>query len=62
MVWITGGTFAMGSDNHYPEEAPAHDASVDSFWIDRHPVTNEDFARFVKDTSYVTFAERRRTR
>jgi formylglycine-generating enzyme required for sulfatase activity len=58
MAWITGGTFTMGSDHHYPEEAPAHDVSVDSFWIDHHPVTNEEFARFVKDTGYVTFAER----
>ena len=24
MVWIPGGTFLMGSDKHYPEEAPAH--------------------------------------
>ena len=48
----------MGSDRHYPEEAPAHDVSVDGFWIDRHPVINEEFARFVKATGYVTFAER----
>jgi formylglycine-generating enzyme required for sulfatase activity len=58
MVFIPSGTFTMGSDHHYPEEAPAHDVSVDGFWIDRHPVTNEDFARFVKVTDYVTFAER----
>jgi formylglycine-generating enzyme required for sulfatase activity len=58
MSWITGGTFAMGSDHHYPEEAPAHDVSVDGFWIDSHPVTNEEFARFVTATGYVTFAER----
>ena len=24
MVRIPGGTFRMGSDQHYPEEAPAH--------------------------------------
>ena len=24
MVWVPGGTFIMGSDAHYPEEAPAH--------------------------------------
>ncbi len=24
MVWIPGGTFLMGSNSHYPEEAPAH--------------------------------------
>ena len=58
MAWISGGTFTMGSDRHYPEEAPAHDVSVDGFWIDPHTVTNEEFARFVADTGYVTFAER----
>src|SRR5581483_9837090 len=58
MVWIPGGTFRMGSDNHYPEEAPAHDVTVDGFWIDQHPVTNAEFRRFSKDTGYVTSAER----
>lgn len=40
MVRIPGGTFRMGSDNHYPEEAPVHRVTVDGFWIDRTPVTN----------------------
>jgi len=58
MVWIPGGEFVMGSDRHYPEEAPAHRVRVDGFWIDRFPVTNERFARFVGETSHVTFAPR----
>jgi formylglycine-generating enzyme required for sulfatase activity len=40
MVKIPGGTFRMGSDKHYPEEAPAHRVTVDAFAIDRAPVTN----------------------
>jgi formylglycine-generating enzyme len=40
MVVIAGGTFRMGSDRHYPEEAPVHRVSVDAFRIDRTPVTN----------------------
>jgi formylglycine-generating enzyme required for sulfatase activity len=48
----------MGSDQHYPEEAPAHQVTVDGFWIDRTPVTNLAFRRFVEETGYVTFAER----
>jgi formylglycine-generating enzyme len=57
MVWIPGGTFRMGSDSHYLEERPVHRVSVDGFWIDRAPVTNEDFLKFVEETGHVTFAE-----
>jgi formylglycine-generating enzyme len=55
---IPGGRFVMGSDRHYPEEAPAHEVSVEAFWIDQYTVTNEQFAQFVADTGYVTSAER----
>lgn len=48
----------MGSDRHYPEEAPSRLVEVDSFEMDETPVTNHQFAQFVKDTGYVTFAER----
>jgi formylglycine-generating enzyme len=57
MVWIPGGTFRMGSDHHYPEEAPAHRVSVDGFWLDLAPVTNRQFKQFVKATGHKTFAE-----
>ncbi len=56
-VWIPGGTFRMGSDRHYPEEAPVHRVTVDGFWIDRTPVTNREFRNFIDATGYVTFAE-----
>ncbi|MDF5718744.1 MAG: formylglycine-generating enzyme family protein [Rhizonema sp. NSF051] len=58
MVWIPGGTFIMGSDHHYPEESPAHCVSVDGFWVDQYAVTNKQFQRFVKETGYVTLAQR----
>jgi formylglycine-generating enzyme len=57
MIRIPGGTFRMGSDKHYPEEAPVHRVTVDAFWIDRTPVTNREFRKFVDATGYVTFAE-----
>ena len=57
MVWIAGGTFRMGSDRHYPEEAPVHRVSVDSFWMDATPVTNREFRAFVAATGHVTVAE-----
>ncbi|WP_236685897.1 formylglycine-generating enzyme family protein [Pseudoxanthomonas suwonensis] len=58
MVHVPGGIFTMGSDDHYPEEKPAHKVRVDPFRIDRHAVTNRDFARFVAATGYVTLAEK----
>ena len=57
MVWIAGGTFQMGSDRHYPEEAPVHRVAVDGFWIDRTPVTNRQFRRFAEATGRITLAE-----
>ena len=58
MVWIEGGEFRMGSDAHYPEEAPAHCVRVNGFFIDPCPVTNRQFAAFVAATGYRTVGER----
>src|SRR5499426_2586592 len=58
MVWIPGGRFLMGSDHHYPEEAPAHKVKVRGFWMDPHTVTNREFQRFVEATGHVTLAEK----
>lgn len=58
MAFIPGGKFLMGSDRHYPEEAPAHRVSVGAFWMDTHTVTNAQFARFVEETGHVTLAEK----
>ena len=57
MEWVPGGTFTMGSDRHYREEAPRHLETVDGFWMDRWPVTNAQFRRFVDETGHVTQAE-----
>jgi len=57
MLYVPGGTFRMGSDRHYPEEAPVHRVTVDPFWMDRTPVANRQFREFVNSTGYVTFAE-----
>ena len=58
MIFIPGGAFRMGSDRHYPEEAPVHSVVVDGFWIDVTPVTNRQFKKFVRATGHVTFAEK----
>lgn len=58
LVELSGGAFRMGSTSFYPEEAPIHTATVGAFAIERHPVTNAQFAAFVEATGYVTVAER----
>jgi formylglycine-generating enzyme required for sulfatase activity len=57
MIRLPGGSFWMGDENHYPEERPMREASVESFLLDSHPVTNRDFAAFVAATGHVTAAE-----
>lgn len=58
LIWVPGRTFTMGSDHHYPEEAPAHPVTVDGFWMMDAPVTNRQFIEFVEATGHVTVAER----
>src|ERR1700761_8557627 len=58
MAWVPGGSFAMGSEDFYPEERPVRRVEVDGFWIDDHPVTVAEFRRFARATGYVTVAER----
>jgi formylglycine-generating enzyme required for sulfatase activity len=69
MVWIPGGEFSMGAKapldvqdavgmQATTDSRPIHRVFVDGFWMDRTEVTNEQFARFVKATGYVTVAER----
>ena len=58
MVRVPGGSFRMGSTGFYPEEGPVREVVVDSFLLDRHPVTVSEFRRFVDDSGYVTVAER----
>lgn len=57
-IALPGGAFTMGSDAHYAEEAPCHRVRVGAFSIDRYAVTNQQFARFVESTGYITVAER----
>jgi formylglycine-generating enzyme len=58
MTQIPPGRFAMGSADFYPEEQPVHEVGVEGFWIDERPVTVREFRRFVKETGYLTVAER----
>jgi formylglycine-generating enzyme required for sulfatase activity len=59
MVELPGGEFSMGSDNEAMKDArPWHRVRLSPFAIQRTPVTNDQFAAFVRSTRYVTVAER----
>ena len=60
MVWIPAGKMTMGAIDGAADEAPMRDVKVSGFWMDRNEVTVEQFARFVRETGYVTAAERPR--
>jgi formylglycine-generating enzyme required for sulfatase activity len=72
MVWIPGGEFSMGASDPrgladggpdaMKDARPIHRVTVDGFWMDATEVTNEQFARFVKATGYVTVAEKKPAR
>jgi formylglycine-generating enzyme required for sulfatase activity len=62
MVWIPGGTFTMGTDDTNPrffDAHPRHEVEIAGFWMDETEVTNEQFAKFVEATGYVTVAEQK---
>lgn len=52
MVYVAGGDFTMGRDDGEIAEQPPHKASVRQFFIDRTEVTNEDYAKFIKDADH----------
>jgi formylglycine-generating enzyme required for sulfatase activity len=58
MVLISGGKFAMGSDDGMPFEGPVHQVAVSTFYIDEREVTVSDFAKFVEATGYQSEAEK----
>jgi formylglycine-generating enzyme len=60
MVWIPAGEFWMGSDEpKFTDARPWHRVRLSGYWIDKNPVTNAQFARFVAATHYITVAERK---
>lgn len=59
-VQIPAGEFIMGSTDPYakPDEQPLHKVRLNRFRISRTPITNDQFAEFVKATGYITTAEK----
>jgi len=59
MVFVPAGEFLMGS-NKVSNERPPHQVCLDDYWIDKYPVTNAQFQRFVSETGYQTQGDWRR--
>lgn len=60
LVFVPGGETVIGSERFHAEEGPRRKVRVGDLWIDRHEVTNAQFAAFVRATGYKTVAERAR--
>lgn len=58
MAFIKGGTFFMGAGAIYEEETPLVKRKIQDFYMDRHEVTNAQFADFVDATGYITVAQK----
>ena len=54
MVLVPGGSFLMGTDLERADiqNRPQHTVKIPDFWIDKYPVTNAQYARFVAATSH----------
>ncbi len=52
MVFVSGGEFMMGSDTGSLSERPAHTVVVNPFFIDKHEVTCDEYAKFIRATNH----------
>lgn len=52
MVFIEGGEFSMGSENHKNNEKPKHRVTVDDFYMSEYEITVAQFREFIDDTGY----------
>ena len=61
MIRLDGGSFLMGSEDadSIPAdgEGPIRGVTIDPFYLDKYPVTNEEFAEFIRASGYKTEAE-----
>ncbi|SHE46271.1 sulfatase modifying factor 1 [Mariniphaga anaerophila] len=58
MILFEAGSFFMGSETGLPNEKPVHEKKIEPFYIDKTPVTVEQFSAFVEATGFKTDAEK----
>ncbi|HEY2434520.1 MAG TPA: formylglycine-generating enzyme family protein [Vicinamibacterales bacterium] len=52
LALIPAGEFVMGSDDAEEDERPVHRVHVDDFHLAVQPVTNAEYARFLRETGH----------
>ena len=54
MIKIPAGSFKMGTNNlkSDSQNRPEHDVAIQAYYIDKYPVTNAQYARFVAEKDY----------
>jgi formylglycine-generating enzyme required for sulfatase activity len=52
MMLVPGGTFTMGANDGQPQEKPAHQVKLSTYYIDQHEVTNRQFRTFLAESHY----------
>jgi formylglycine-generating enzyme required for sulfatase activity len=57
MVAVPAGTYRLGDTAMHERDSPPRRVALAPFLLDRHEVTNRQFARFVAATGYVTTAQ-----
>lgn len=52
MVYLPAGICTIGPDPTDPDRSPAHEVSLDGFWMDRYPVTVAEFTAFLNEADH----------
>jgi len=52
MILIPAGKFIMGSNDGNYDESPKREVYIDAFYIDKYPVTNAEYKKFIDETGY----------
>lgn len=58
MIFITGSSFQMGSEDGNVDERPIHEVQVSSFYLSKYELTVGEFRVFINETNYKTDAEK----
>ena len=52
MILISSGDFLQGDEDGSRDEQPQHTVLLNAFWMDRYPVTNQEYKMFVDVTAH----------